>query len=252
MPRQSKKSSSGEGEPAIRISKGGSGAFAYRKVRDAIVSLELAPGRDLDEAELVARLHISRTPLREALVRLAAEGLVEILPNRGARVAPMAWDDIREHLEAFELGQRLVTRWAALRRSAAQLAVMERECEAFEAAAGKGDAEAMIETNWRFHAAIAAACQNRVIEQFYLRLLTANLRISRLAMSYECFDTQEAYTRHVSAILKEHREMVAAIAAQDADRGDKLGQSHADLARRRVTERLTQSLQPGMMLPLAS
>ena len=100
--------------PKAGISKGGSSEFAYQVIRAEIVSLALAPGSDLDEAALVSRLGLSRTPLREALVRLAGEGLVQILPNRGTRVAPMGWNDIREHLEAFDLSQRLVTRWASM------------------------------------------------------------------------------------------------------------------------------------------
>ncbi len=234
----------------VAISKGGSSEFAYQVIRGEIVSLALAPGADLDEATLVSRLGLSRTPLREALVRLAGEGLVQILPNRGARVAPMGWNDIREHLEAFDLSQRLVTRWAALRRTEAQIAVIDAERAAFEAATQKRDSEAMLEINWRFHAAIAACCRNGVVERFYLQLLTTNLRISRLAMTYDCFASEEAYRTHVGNIIREHREMVEAIRARDADRADALGSSHAGLARKRVSECLTQSMLSDMELPL--
>lgn len=233
-----------------KISKGGSSEFAYRVVRSEIVSLALAPGSDLDEAALGQRLGLSRTPLREALVRLAGEGLVQILPNRGARVAPMGWNDIREHLEAFDLSQRLVTRWAALRRTEPQIATIEIERVAFEAATTRRDSEAMLEINWRFHAAIAACCRNSVVERFYLQLLTINLRISRLAMTYDCFASEDAYRAHVGTIMREHTEMVEAIRARDADRADALGSSHAGLARKRVSETLTQSMLTEMELPL--
>ncbi|MFG1361379.1 GntR family transcriptional regulator [Xanthobacter pseudotagetidis] len=240
-----------EGRRTGKISKGSSGKFAYKAIRHAIVSLEMSPGQDLDENELVARLSISRTPLREALVRLAGEGLVEILPNRGARVAPMGWNDIREHLEAFDLAQRLVTRWAATRRTEVQIAAIKAECRAFEAASERRDSEAMLEINWRFHAAIAASCRNSVIERFYLQLLTINLRISRLAMTYDCFPTEDAYRAHMDVILGEHRKMVEAIEARDAELADALGSSHAGLARKRVSESLTQSMVSDMILPLA-
>ncbi len=233
-----------------KISKGGSAEFAYQVIRGEIVSLALAPGSDLDEADLVQRLGLSRTPLREALVRLSGEGLVQILPNRGTRVAPMGWNDIREHLEAFDLAQRLVTRWAALRRTEAQIQAIEAECTAFEAAVEARDNEAMLEINWRFHAAIAACCRNSVVERFYLQLLTTNLRISRLAMTYDCFPNAEAYEAHVGNILREHREMVYAIRARDAERADALGSSHAGLARKRVSESLTQSMLPDMEMSL--
>ena len=103
--------------PNVKALKGASSEHAYRALMHEIVSFTLVPGEDLDEATLVGRLGVSRTPVREALVRLAAEGLVQLVPNRGARVAPMGWNDIREHLEAFDVSQRLVTRWAAIRRN---------------------------------------------------------------------------------------------------------------------------------------
>lgn len=99
-----------------KIAKGSSSEVAYRQLRDEIVSLKLEPGANLDEAGTVSRLGLSRTPVRKALVMLSGEGLVELLPNRGARVATMDWNEIREHLEDFEMMQRLVTRWAAIRR----------------------------------------------------------------------------------------------------------------------------------------
>lgn len=75
----------------VKALKGGSSELAYRALMQEIVSFTLVPGEDLDEATLVGRLGVSRTPVREALVRLAAEGLVQLVPNRGARVAPMGW-----------------------------------------------------------------------------------------------------------------------------------------------------------------
>jgi len=235
----------------LKMIRGSSSEHAYLRLRDSIVSLELEPGTNLDEASAVARLGLSRTPVREAIVRLAAEGLVQLLPNRGARVAPMGWDDIREHLEAFDIIQRLITRWSALRRSEANLAKMEELCTSFEQAQDKSDSAAMLQLNWDFHAAIAAGCRNSVMEEYYLRLLTGNLRISRLAMSYEAYTTAHAYHSHVGNIRQEHRELVQAIRVKDADRAERLARSHANLARKRVTETLTQSLTDEMAIAIS-
>lgn len=248
-PRKSKPTGS-EDAKAPRIVKGGSSEFAYRALRDEIVALTLEPGTDLDEATVVSRLGLSRTPVREALVRLAGEGLVQLLPNRGARVSPMGWNDIREHLEAFDVAQRLVTRWAAIRRTDKQIAAIERERVAFEEVTAQMKADEMLETNWCFHAAIAACCRNKVLEQFYLQLLTGNLRISRLAMTYQAYPSEEAYRSHVGNILREHREIVEAIRESNADRAEALARSHADLARKRVSETLTQSLTAKMDIAL--
>lgn len=236
----------GAGQKRLKIVKGGGSEHAYRVLREGIVSLELEPGMDIDEASIVRRLGLSRTPVREALVRLAAEGLVQLLPNRGARIAPMGWHDIREHLEAFDITQRLITRWAALRRTEKDLENIDIACKAFEEAHKRGNASDMLQTNWDFHAAIGGASRNNVMKEHYLRLLTGNLRISRLAMTYEAYKTEQAYRTHVGNIMDEHRELVEAIRRKDADKAEQLAKSHANLARKRVTETLTQSLTDDM------
>jgi DNA-binding GntR family transcriptional regulator len=234
----------------LRIGKGESSQFAYQALRRDIVSLALAPGSLVEEPALVAQLGLSRTPVREALVRLAGENLVELLPNRGARVAPMSWTDIRENLEALEVSQRLATRWAALRRTDAQLELLRTEAREFERLYGDRKQEAMTECNWRFHAGIAAACHNEPVADFYRRVLTANLRISRLAMTGECFGSECEWRAHVDSIVAEHRGMVDAIERQDADRAEALALSHTDLARKRVRETLAGPLPEGMQLAL--
>ncbi len=99
-----------------RPEKGHGRALAYDWLKQRIVSLAMAPGSSIDEAALVEMLGVSRTPLREAMVRLAAEGLVELLPNRGARVSGMDLTQLQEHLDAFELMQRAATTLAARHR----------------------------------------------------------------------------------------------------------------------------------------
>lgn len=227
--------------------KGASSEMAYRKLRHDIISLTLAPGEVLEEAVLVRALGLSRTPVREAIIRLAAEGLLETLPNKGARVAPMGWNDIREHLEAFDMMQGLITRWAALRRTTAQLQTADSEAKAFERAYADGDSERMMESNWRFHAAIAACAGNGVLEGFYNRLLTENLRIARFAMMYEAYADTQHFRAHLQIILDEHRQMVEAIGTRNADGAEELGHSHARLAKKRVAEVLTGGLEPALM-----
>jgi len=218
------------------VSKGNSGAVAYDELKRRIVMLQLQPGADLDEANLGKELGISRTPLREALVRLASEGLVTVHPNRGARVASLELTQLQEHLEAFDLAQRAATKLAAIRRSDADLEIIARHVQAFEQATREQDAERMVETNWDLHHAIGAACGNRVIQKFYASQLTESLRVARLAMAYEAYGSVEAHDRHVSEILREHRELLEAIAQHDAARAERLAGSHSGLARKRVTE----------------
>ncbi|UVA80903.1 GntR family transcriptional regulator [Pandoraea commovens] len=228
-------------DAATKHVKGSGASKAYQLLRDRIVSLEMHPGDDIDEQALVDELGISRTPLREAMIRLAAEGLISILPNRGARVSSMDIPQLQEHLEAFELTQRATTRLAALRRTQADLARIETLVVAFETAHEKEDVNGMIDGNWELHLAIGNACGNRVLAKIYANLLTENLRIARLAMSYETFPTQAARQAHLNNILREHREILEAIRTRDAERADELAASHTNLARKRVTEYISLS-----------
>lgn len=221
------------------VSKGNSGTVAYDDLKRRIVMLDLQPGADLDEAALGLELGISRTPLREALVRLASEGLVTVLPNRGARVASLELTHLQAHLEAFALAQRAVTRLAALRRSEADLQSIALHMVAFEEASAVSDVERMVETNFDFHFAISKAARNPILERFYVSQLTESLRVARLAMAYEWYGTTDARNHHVGEILREHRELLDALRRRDADMAEKLAGSHSDLARKRVSEYLS-------------
>lgn len=231
-----------------RLDKGDGGRRAYAELRRRIVSLDLRPGADIDEAALVRDLGVSRTPVRGALLQLAGEGLVVLLPNRGARVAAMDLPQLQEHLEAFELMQRAATRMAAVRRTLPEVDALERLAGEFEAATASADAERMIDANWGFHYAIAVASHNRYIEKMYGAQLTENLRIARLAMAYVCYGSKNAYRAHLDAILREHRAMVVAIRNREGDTADDLAASHANLARTRVTSYLESGI--GGAIPL--
>lgn len=222
--------------------KGQGVEYAYRALRRRIVALDLRPGAALDEAALAADLGLSRTPVHEALVRLAAESLVVLLPNRGASVAGMGWDHIREFIEAFELQQRIVTRWAALRRTDAHLDALDAECACFEGHEAAGNTDAMNESNWRFHAVVAAACGNRLVERSYLQVLTLSARIATLAYNPTYFTTVAAHRAHMDTVLHEHRATLAAIRNGDADAAEALGRSHAQLARTRIIDVLMRGV----------
>lgn len=107
--------------------------------------------------------------------------------------------------------QRLTHRWAALRRTDAQLEAIDAERQVFEAASAAGKPEAMNESNWRFHALIAAACGNRIIERDFLHVLTLNLRIAHLAYSPDCFASPHEHREYNDRALRDHRDIVQAL-----------------------------------------
>src|SRR5204862_291127 len=110
--RQVKRSQLKHARSGIRGRPKGTGTHAvYAELRRRIMRLDLAPGADVDEQALVREFKLSRTPVREALLRLAHEELVEIIPNRGTRVAALHFHEVGEIFDALEITIRLTSRW---------------------------------------------------------------------------------------------------------------------------------------------
>ena len=216
-------------------------ARVYLEIRNRILELQYAPGADLDEAALEKVLGVSRTPVREALIRLASEGLVVQSPNRCAHVAPIGIATIRQYFEALDLCQRAVTRWAALRHRPEDMALIEKKHLEFKGAAATGDVKRMLEANQEFHMAIAASCENAYLAQTYGRLFAEGQRLARLTLAYSPrfgIDPSE----HLEKVINEHQAMVDAITVRDADRAEELGRAHTVLFRSRINEYLNQNL----------
>lgn len=228
-----------------RQPKGNGARSACGVLRERILRLQILPGAKLDEASLVAEFGISRTPLREAIVRLSAEGLVELLPNRGARVAPLDLIDTVQFFEAFDLMQRTVNHWAAIRRTESDLDAIRRGRDAFESATSRRDIAGSVETNRQLHMAIAAAARNSHVEVTLHRLLEHGTRLCWVW--YTHFPPPEV-NNDIDVSCREHREIVAAIEAGDAERADQLGHLHTETFRARMKDFLLESLSTAIRL----
>lgn len=159
---------------------------AYAELKRRILRNEIAPGAQFLEQELAVALGMSRTPLREAAVRLQNEGLVEITPRRGLKVAPLSKRDIREINEVLEvLEVQAAERLAARRVSTEELRRLEEAVAAMDAALERDDQEGWGEADYAFHGLLIELCGSRrlteVARQFLdrahrFRLLTLPLR----------------------------------------------------------------------------
>ncbi|MBU2963534.1 GntR family transcriptional regulator [Citreicella sp. C3M06] len=205
----------------------------YRMLRRAILRMELTPGSDLDELEISARYEVSRTPVREALIRLGSEGLVQVVRGRGARVAAMNLFDLRDFFEALDLLQRAQTHLAALRRSDAQLAAIEAAQDAFEAAATARDVEEINETNCAFHLAISAAAGSSHLHDSYERALIEGMRVGHVSF-VEHAGHETRLREHLAQTNCHHRELIAHIRARDAAAAERVAAAHVDLFRDRI------------------
>ena len=211
----------------------GSGAgLVYEKLRNEIVELTLQPGSPIDEVQLAARFSLSRTPVREALVRLAAEGLIVTLPNRATIVSNIAFLNLPHFFDALTLRYRVTTRLAAAHRRPEDLDRIRRRQAVFAQAVEARDALAMILANRDFHLEIALAGRNRYYIDLFTQLLDEGRRILRLY--YSSF--QDVLPPQYVA---EHEEMIAAIAAGDVGKADRLAHAHADQIVRHIQASIT-------------
>jgi DNA-binding GntR family transcriptional regulator len=153
---------------------------AERRLREAILRAELEPGERLTEDELAAWLGVSRTPVREALARLASEGLVVIDANRGARVASFDPDEIRDLVELSRELVLLAQRLAASRATDEEVRTM-RSCHGRRLAAlAAGDGPGVEAATLRFHMTILAASRNRELQRIYPTLALRLERVFRV------------------------------------------------------------------------
>lgn len=200
--------------------KGTGVTFAYETLRDEILALELQPGAVLDETTLAARFAMSRSPVREALIRLAGDDLVVTLSNRSTVVAPIDVRSFPKYVEALDVAQRMNTRLAAELRTEADLKSIARRQKEFVASVHKGEHLAMSEANKVFHMAIATAGRNPYLAAFYERLLNQGRRMLHLHFAYLEQGKEEIL------LTDEHDEMLAAIRDRDVARADSLAHAH--------------------------
>lgn len=209
-----------EDEQEIRRVRGAGSRLAYETIHDEILSLALAPGQLLDETTLAERFGMSRSPVREALIRLAGEDLVVMLPNRSTIVAPIEITSFPKYVEALDIAQRMNTRLAAELRTDADLKAIAERQRAFERAVKSGKHLPMSETNKQFHMAIATAGRNSYLAAFYQRLLDHGRRMLHLHFDY-LERTHDGYL-----LTDEHAEMLEAIRVRDVERADALAHAH--------------------------
>jgi DNA-binding GntR family transcriptional regulator len=182
---------------------------AAEKLREMIVHGTLAPGARLNERELTEMLGLSRTPLREATRMLASEGLVELLPNRGARVAALNVSTIRQTLQVMGALEALAGELACIHAKDEQ--ITELRATHFEMLAdhARGDLDSYFHRNQRIHLMIIDMADNAVLSQLYRNLNDQVRRVRYMAnLSQQRWDTA----------IQEHEDILAALTARDAEK----------------------------------
>ncbi len=201
----------GLGERIGTTTRGSAGERAYAILREAIVSAELEPGRQLSENELADQLGISRTPVREALARLREDRLVAIVPQLGSFVtliSPAAVSDAAFVREALECG---AVRLTSERIEDAGLEDLQANLAAQDRAAADADPEAFDVLDEAFHRTLCEQSGHEIAWSLSRRANGHLDRIRRLSLPEAGYMAQ---------MLSEHRAVVAAVSEGDPDRAE--------------------------------
>ena len=194
----------------------------YKAVRDAIVTGKLKPGERIIEDRICSELGVSRSPLREALRKLEGEGLVSILPRRGAIVTELS---DREGLDLFdvrEVLEGLATRAAARRITDEEIGDLEEVCKRMDRALAARDTGALVELNTQFHRLVTLASRNRWLKEFMPSVRDQTRRFYRSAV-----ETPSRGQRSVA----EHWHVLDALKRRDADEAEEVARKHVQRAR---------------------
>jgi DNA-binding GntR family transcriptional regulator len=176
-------------------------------LRELILEGELEPRSRVNEVALCERFGISRTPLREAIKLLAAEGLLELLPNRGARVVALSETEIGEILQVVGALEGAAGELACARMTEAELGQIEAATDAMVAAWKAGDYPNYFARNREIHDAIMAAAGNSALQSTY-RSLSGRVQRAR----FSAHKTDEQWARAID----DHRLMVMLLRRRDS------------------------------------
>ncbi|MEO1331218.1 MAG: GntR family transcriptional regulator [Pseudomonadota bacterium] len=195
---------------------------AYRRLKSEILGNRMAPGFQATEPEIAAMLAMSRTPVREALIRLEGEGLVTLIPRHGARVLPVAAEDMREIYQILTaLEPEDAADVAASRPDEAALGPLAAATEEMQAALDRGDLDAWAGADDRFHRNLLALSPNRRLADFVNTLFDQAHRARLITLRLRAAPNRST---------AEHRRILEALAAGDAPKTRKLFRSHRERA----------------------
>lgn len=203
----------------------------YARIKEAVLSCEIAPGAGVREQELAAQFGVSKSPVRDALHRLQSEGLIEVLPRKGYRVKVISLEDA---LELYEM--RIILECACTERlvrvaSKSDLVALE----SYKRGPNTTAQREWIDYNRKFHIAIAGMCGSNRLFYATRDILQAFDRLTSTSIS----QLESATTKGIPAFEKmdrEHREIIAALKERDTERAVRLMRMHIETSRTRFLE----------------
>ncbi|MBC7078104.1 MAG: GntR family transcriptional regulator, partial [Synergistales bacterium] len=190
---------------------------AFEKIKEAIIKGHFKPGEKLVEQTLAQEMGVSRTPVREAIRRLEAEGFVVSIPRKGVVVSRADKEEIVQLYSIRAELEGLAARWAIENADEDDIQKLDEAISRMEEAAASGDLDGVVQSNTLFHDAIAQASKSRILCTL-LKTLQDNIQRFRFQSLH--------LPGRPEAALAEHKETIAAIKEKKAEEADRLLTEH--------------------------
>ncbi|HHP50800.1 MAG TPA: GntR family transcriptional regulator [Moorella mulderi] len=201
--------------------------IVFEALKEAILEGHLKTGEKLMEIQLAEELGVSRTPVREAIRKLEQEGLVVIIPHKGAFVADLSMKDIADLFEVRAALESLAAALACERATEEELEEMERLLMEIGKGVEEENLEYTIEVDTKFHEVLYQASRNALLVKI----------INNLQEKIQTYRTTSlSMPGRMAEALEEHRRLLEAIAAREVDLAQRLAQEHIENAANRVME----------------
>ncbi|HYH01692.1 MAG TPA: GntR family transcriptional regulator [Bacillota bacterium] len=195
--------------------------LVFESLREAIISGQLSPGERMMEIQLAEEMGVSRTPVREAIRKLELEGLVVMIPRKGAYVAGLSLKDVTDVFEIRGALEGLAAELAADRITEDELESLERYLVKISEDIEHGDLNRVVETDTDFHTILYQASRNSRLSQIINNLREQIQRFRTTSLSFP---------GRMKTALEEHRKIVEAISSRDGELARKLAKEHIENA----------------------
>lgn len=200
---------------------------AYDALKLAIISLEYRPGAVLVESHIREKLPFGRTPIHEAVARLALEGMLDIMPRKGIIVRPLSLDEALSNIEARLIVEPAAARLAAERATADDVAEIAQILARAKPMLARRDIQGLMLGDRAYHNAIARAARNPTLESILQRLHERSLRFWFISLS----DPQ-----HLMEVDDEHREILEALSRHDGVATEQAIRAHIESFRDKIKQ----------------
>lgn len=221
--------------------KGSLSAKAYNLLYEGIVTLQYKPGLHLDEKELVSQLGIGRTPVREALLRLASEMLVDSHHNKGFVVRPITLQSTRAVFEALNVLEIAVANLAVQRDLAGNLLKLEEAQTQVKISIDQDDLWGLVSSNDEFHMAFARCSGNLYLVKALRDVRHEANRLAYLSFGHEFF-RGNSMTQHYASVIEQHRQIIGGLQEKNKTALEQVVTEHIQAFRNRIVLYLTSTI----------